>query len=74
MQNTHPKYPTGIKTNLTGPEGNIFYLMGICNKLINQIDLRAEERKQFETELLGKNYEERLNVMTKWFGIEFIHQ
>ncbi len=65
------KYPTGIVINLSGPEGNIFYLMGLCNRLMQRLQLDAYERKQFNAELDGKNYKERLKVMTDWFGILF---
>lgn len=65
------KYPTGIVINLSGPEGNIFYLMGLCNRLMQRLQLDADERKQFNAELDGKNYKERLNVMADWFGILF---
>lgn len=65
------KYPTGIVINLSGPEGNIFYLMGLCNRLMQRLQLDADERKQFNAELDGKNYKERLKVMADWFGILF---
>ncbi len=65
------KYPTGIVIKLSGPDGNIFYLMGLCNRLMQQLGLDEQERKQFNTELDGKNYKERLKIMSKWFGILF---
>lgn len=65
------KYPTGIVINLSEPEGNIFYLMGLCNRLMQRLQLDADERKQFNAELDGKNYKERLKVMADWFGILF---
>ena len=40
------KYPTGIVIKLSGPDGNIFYLMGLCNRLMQQLGLDEQERKQ----------------------------
>ena len=65
------KYPTGIVKKQTGPEGKMFNHMGVWNRLKKRIQLDADERKQFNAELDGKNYKERLNVMADWFGILF---
>lgn len=68
------KYPTGIVIDLRGPEGNIFYLQGICNRLIRELCLAAEEKEQFAKELEDQDYNSRLDIMQKWFGIAYINR
>ena len=72
QQACNAKYPTGLIVDLTGPEGNIFYLMGVCNRLVRELRLSPDERQEFETELnTAGDYQSRLAVMQKWFGIVF---
>ncbi len=35
------KYQTGLVIDLSGPAGNIFYLMGVCNRLVRELGLSA---------------------------------
>lgn len=37
------KYPTGIKIDLKGPNGNVFYLFGLANRLAKELALSPEE-------------------------------
>lgn len=73
-QTTNPdvRYPTGLVIDLRGPHGNIFYLQGVCNQLIRDLDLSAEEKEEFARELEDKDYNSRLDIMQKWFGILYI--
>lgn len=66
------KYPTGLVIDLRGPQGNIFYLQGVCNRLTRELCLTAEEKEQFAKELEDKDYNSRLDIMQKWFGILFV--
>ncbi len=73
QQACNAKYPTGLIVDLNGPAGNIFYLMGMCNRLVRELQLRPAERQEFETELYAtRDYQSRLAVMQKWFGIVFV--
>ena len=36
------KYQTGLIIDLNGPAGNIFYLMGVCNRLVRELGLSAQ--------------------------------
>ena len=33
------RYQTGLVIDLNGPAGNIFYLMGMCNRLVRELRL-----------------------------------
>ena len=67
------KYQTGLVIDLSGPAGNIFYLMGVCNRLVHELGLSTQLKSEFETELnSASDYQSRLTVMQKWFGIVFV--
>ena len=42
------KYPTGIVIDTREPEGNVFYLFGVANKLLKQLALSDEEIAEFK--------------------------
>lgn len=60
-----------ITIDLAGPQGNAFYLLGICSNLAKQLGLDWESIEKDAT--LG-DYEYLLNVLDKNFGayIDFI--
>ena len=67
------RYQTGLVVDLTGPAGNIFYLMGVCNRLAHELGLSAQLKREYESELnSATDYQSRLTVMQKWFGIVFV--
>ena len=67
------KYPTGIVIDLKSPQGNVFYLMGLANRLIRELDLSAEEIAEFKQEQASATtYQAHLNLLRKWFGIVFV--
>jgi len=67
------KYQTGLVIDLNGPAGNIFYLMGVCNRLVRELGLSAQLKREYETEISSANdYQSRLSIMQKWFGIVFV--
>ena len=67
------KYQTGLVIDLNGPAGNIFYLMGLCNRLVRELELSAQLKREYETEInSASNYQSRLTIMQKWFGIVFV--
>lgn len=67
------KYPTGIVIDLKSPQGNVFYLMGLANRLIRELGLSAEEIAEFKREQASATtYQAHLNLLRKWFGIVFI--
>lgn len=56
----------GIEIDLTGPQGNAFYLLGTAKKLANQLDLDSDE---ILNEMKSGDYENLLQVFDKNFGM-----
>ena len=75
QQACNAKYPTGLIVDLNGPAGNIFYLMGVCNLLARELGLSAQPKHEYEIEINSAgDYQSRLTIMQKWFGIVFVGQ
>lgn len=67
------KYPTGIVIDLKSPQGNVFYLIGLANRLIRELGLSAEEIAEFKREQASATtYQTHLVILRKWFGIVFV--
>ena len=67
------RYQTGLVIDLNGPAGNIFYLMGVCNRQVCELGLSAQLKQEYETEInSASDYQSRLTIMQKWFGIVFV--
>ena len=56
----------GITIDLTGPQGNAFYLLGTANNLAKQLDLNVVE---IINEMKSGDYENLINVFDKNFGM-----
>lgn len=56
----------GIEIDLTGPQGNAFYLMGTAKKLANQLGLDSDV---ILNEMKSGDYENLLQVFDKNFGM-----
>ena len=54
-----------IEIDLTGPNGNAFYLIGMASKLAKQLGLDSNEIK---TEMMSGDYENLIKVFDKYFG------
>jgi hypothetical protein len=59
---------SGIEIDLTGPDGNAFFLLGTAGKLAKQLGL---DSKDIQTEMMKGNYEHLVGVFDKHFG-EFV--
>ena len=55
----------GIEIDLTGPQGNAFYLLGTATKLARQLDLNEYE---VLAEMKEGDYENLLQVFDRYFG------
>ena len=67
------KYPTGIVIDLKSLQGNVFYLMGLANRLIRELGLSSEEIAEFKREQANATtYQVHLAILRKWFGFVFI--
>ena len=56
---------TVITIDLTGPQGNAFYLLGTANNLAKQLGLNGKEIME---EMKSSDYENLLQVFDKNFG------
>ena len=59
------KKQTGIEIDLTGPDGNAFFLLGSAGKLAKQLGLNS---KDIQAEMMGGNYEHLVNTFDRHFG------
>ena len=55
----------GITIDLTGPQGNAFYLLGTAKNLAKQLDLDGNEIMK---EMMSGDYENLLQVFDENFG------
>ena len=59
------KESLGISSDLTGPDGNAFVLIGTAAKLARQLGL---DSKAIQAEMMKGDYENLVNVFDKHFG------
>ena len=57
-----------IEIDLTGPDGNVFYLIGQGRKFCKQLGLNSEV---FTRRMMSGDYENAINVFEEYFG-EFV--
>ena len=69
----HSKYHTGIVIDLAGPEGNVFYIMGLCQKLFRQMGI-ADDWAAFYKECQKGYYKDVLDIARRWFGFIYINE
>jgi hypothetical protein len=55
----------GIEIDLTGPQGNVFFLIGTANNLAKQLGL---DGKAIQAEMMSGDYENAVNVFDENFG------
>jgi len=56
----------GITIDLTGPQGNAFYLLGTANNLAKQLGVNGKEIME---EMKSGDYENLVNTFDKHFGM-----
>jgi hypothetical protein len=56
---------TGITIDLTGPQGNAYYLLGTASNLAKQLGL---DSKVIQAEMMSGDYENLLEVFDSYFG------
>ena len=59
------KTPRRQVIDLTGPQGNAFFLLGTASKLAKQLDL---DGKAIQSEMMEGDYENLIKVFDKYFG------
>lgn len=55
----------GIEIDLTGPDGNAFFLLGTAGRLAKQLGLDSDE---IQSEMMSSDYENLVKVFDKYFG------
>ncbi len=58
---------TGITIDLTGPQGNAYYLLGTAGNLAKQLGLGLDS-KVIQAEMMSGDYENLLEVFDSYFG------
>ena len=59
------KKSSAIEIDLTGPNGNAFYLLGTASNLAKQLGL---DSKEIQNEMMKGDYEHLVNTFDKHFG------
>jgi hypothetical protein len=66
IKSKYHKMKTGpVEIDLTGPDGNAFYLIGAAKNLAKQLGL---DGKKIQTEMMMGDYENLIKVFDKHFG------
>ena len=55
----------GIEIDLTGPQGNAYFLLGTAGNLANQLGL---DGKQIKLEMMSGDYENLVETFDNYFG------
>jgi len=59
---------TPIEIDLTGPEGNAYYLLGLADNLGRQLGHNDKRRERIQMEMKLANYECLLQAFDREFG------
>ncbi|MFI3241195.1 MAG: hypothetical protein R3Y43_01350 [Alphaproteobacteria bacterium] len=65
-------YPTGIVVDLSSPQGNAFYIIGLCQEIGRKLNIPQQEIDKFIKECKNKDYSNLLQATQKMFGLIFI--
>lgn len=57
-----------IEIDLTGPNGNAFYLLAMVDRIGSQIGIPKEVRTDIKNLMTLGSYEDLLNTFDIWFG------
>ena len=55
----------GIEIDLTGPQGNVFFLIGTARNLAKQLGI---DSSSVQKEMMSGDYENAVNVFDRHFG------
>ena len=62
------KTPKKQVIDLTGPQGNAFFLLGTANNLCKQLDLSDDAKEKISNEMMSGGYENLIKTFDKYFG------
>ncbi len=57
-----------VEIDLTGPQGNAFFLIGTAKRFSSQLGQTKEEYKEIEADMTSADYEHLISVFEKHFG------
>ena len=63
------KEPRKQVIDLTGPQGNAFYLLGLASKLCKQIGIREHETNSILEEMKSNGYTNLIETFDRHFGM-----
>ena len=55
--------------DLTGPQGNAFYILGTAMNLCKQLKLSSSRTEEILDEMKSSDYENLIKVFDKYFGL-----
>lgn len=58
----------GIVIDLTGPQGNAFYLLGVAKDFCKQLDMTEKNTQAILDEMTSGDYENLIQVFDREFG------
>lgn len=67
------KFPTGIIIDLHAPEGNVFCIMGLCQRLFRQFRI-DDEWANYYKECRNGYYKDVLEISRRWFGFIYLNE
>jgi hypothetical protein len=66
---TSPKYPD-VRVKITGQDGNVFNLIGLCSRAARKAGVPGDEVEAFQAEVMqAGSYNAALRVMAAWFDV-----
>ena len=68
MIKSKEKQSFGIEIDLTGPQGNAYFLLGTASKLGRQLGLDSDEIEVILRNMRSSDYENLVNVFDRNFG------
>jgi hypothetical protein len=69
MNATTIKHPA-VRVRLSGQDGNVFNLIGLCSRAARKAGVPAGEVKEFQASVMqAGSYDEALRVMATWFDV-----
>lgn len=63
-----PKYPN-IKVQLSGEDGNVFFILGRMQSALRKGNVPAEEIKAFMTKAMSGDYDNALRTCMEWVEV-----
>jgi len=68
---TVPMFPeVEIEIDLTGPDGNAFYILGAVNQALRSAGATKEQTTDFNNDATSSDYENLLEVVARWVNLD----